>query len=140
MTNATLFFASVLTFLYLYLSFNVIRQRQRTQQAYGATPEHPDLMRAVRAHGNFQEYTPLFLLLLLLEEARFHHGTFCYLLGAVFLAGRISHAYAFLVHEPKAAAANAPLKEFIRFRGFGMMCTLGSLGVLALVLFVQCVF
>lgn len=140
MTGATLLYASLLTFLYLYLSIEVIRRRRLYREPYGISSDHPDLMRAIRAHANFSEYTPLFLILMFLLEMRFRMHLTCFAFGLIFLVGRLSHAYAFLIYESRALAANANLGEFIRFRLIGMVCTLGSLASLALILLFQYLF
>ena len=47
----------------------------------------------MRVHGNFTEYTPTFLILLLLAELGGAAFWFLHLLGAAFVAGRMLHAY-----------------------------------------------
>jgi uncharacterized membrane protein YecN with MAPEG domain len=44
-------------------------------------------------HGNFTEYTPTFLILLLLAELGGATFWFLHLMGASFLLGRVLHAY-----------------------------------------------
>jgi uncharacterized membrane protein YecN with MAPEG domain len=51
------------------------------------------LEQPVRVHGNFTEYTPTFLILLLLAELGGAAFWFLHLLGAAFVAGRMLHAY-----------------------------------------------
>ena len=61
------------------------------------------LERNVRAHGNFSEYVPLFLILLFITEY-FKIITFNYLiiLCFIFLYGRVAHAvcFAFFDYNP----------------------------------------
>ena len=80
------------------------------------------LERNVRAHGNFSEYVPLFLILLFLTE-HLEIITFSYLiiLCFIFLYGRIAHAvcFAFFDYNP-----------FLRISG--MLCTYLILGVLSI--------
>jgi hypothetical protein len=51
------------------------------------------LEQPVRVHGNFTEYTPTFLILLLLAELGGAAFWFLHLLGTAFVAGRLLHAY-----------------------------------------------
>jgi uncharacterized membrane protein YecN with MAPEG domain len=89
----SLFYAGVLGLILIGLSVRVVSLRRRLRVGVG-TGEHSDLELAVRAHGNFGEYVPMALLLLLLLEAStavaplMLHG-----LGVVLLAGRLLHGY-----------------------------------------------
>ena len=79
------------------------------------------LKRNVRAHGNFSEYVPLFLILLFITEY-FKIITFNYLiiLCLIFLYGRVAHAvcFAFFDYNP-----------FLRISG--MLCTYLILSILS---------
>lgn len=139
MPNATVLFASLLTLLYLYLTWQVISRRRTYRTPYGYSDQHPDLERAIRAHGNFQEYTPLFLILLCLFEITAEVEWLCYLLGALFLLGRIAHAASLLSVEAKRLKQGERLAVAFRLRFFAMMQTLTSLSVLAVLLLLQVV-
>jgi uncharacterized membrane protein YecN with MAPEG domain len=139
MPNATVLFASLLTLLYLYLTWQVISRRREYRTPYGYSDQHPDLERAIRAHGNFQEYTPLFLILLCLFEITTEVEWLCYLLGALFLLGRIAHAASLLSVEAKRLKQGERLAVAFRLRFFAMMQTLTSLSVLAVLLLLQVV-
>jgi uncharacterized membrane protein YecN with MAPEG domain len=136
MIEATPLFAALLALLYLYLTLRVIRQRHVFKIAYGESVHEP-LQNAVRAHANFQQYAPLFLILLYLEESLFHSVATCYVTGALFLLGRMSHAYSMLVFEPRKLAENVPLKTVFRYRFFGMVPTFFTIAFLAALLLVQ---
>ncbi len=60
--NAFLVCSAILVIAYFLLAFNVSRLRLRTQTSIGLgnDPSGP-LAKAVRAHGNAAEYTPLFV-------------------------------------------------------------------------------
>ena len=79
------------------------------------------LHRNVRAHGNFSEYVPMFLVLLLILEL-LGHASFVYLLISclIFLYGRLAHAICFAFYESN---------PFLRISG--MLCTYLSLGIFA---------
>ena len=80
------------------------------------------LERNVRAHGNFSEYVPLFLILLFLAEyLKIISFNYLILLCVIFLYGRIAHAvcFAFFDYNP-----------FLRISG--MICTYLVLGIFSI--------
>ena len=79
------------------------------------------LQRNVRAHGNFSEYTPIFLILLLILEIT-GKSSFNYLLviSLVFSYGRLAHAICFAFYESN---------PFLRISG--MLCTYLGLAIFA---------
>lgn len=95
----TAFYASVLCVLFIFLSVRVIGLRGNPVFAVlSFGKDRPDaLERAVRAHGNFAEYTPLFLILLYLAElAGMTDGTL-HTVAASFCVGRLMHGVCFAV-------------------------------------------
>ena len=91
MAPITTLYAGLLGVLFMLLSYLVVRARQRFKINLGMGPEG-QLEREIRVHGNFVEYTPLFILLLLLAElgaapAYLLHGA-----GASYVVARILHA------------------------------------------------
>jgi uncharacterized membrane protein YecN with MAPEG domain len=137
MPHATLLFAGLLTLAYVYLILRVTQRRRRYRVAYDATQEHPDLQRAIRAHGNFQEYTPLFLILLYLTETTTHLEWLCYGLGTIFLLGRLSHAYSLLTYETQSLAKGERIGVAFRFRFYAMVQTLLCLLIPGVLLLLQ---
>ena len=84
------------------------------------------LERNVRAHGNFSEYVPLFLIMLFLAEyLKIIQFKYLIMLCIIFLYGRIAHAvcFAFFDYNP-----------FLRISG--MICTYLVLGILSILLLV----
>lgn len=68
----TALYASLLGILFVVLSANIVRKRQRFKVALGGGRQ-PSLARAIRAHGNFSEYVPFCLLLIFyLKIKRMH--------------------------------------------------------------------
>jgi uncharacterized membrane protein YecN with MAPEG domain len=51
------------------------------------------LQKATRAHANHIEYTPIFLILLLIAEMTSQTGVFLHVCCILLLSGRITHAY-----------------------------------------------
>jgi uncharacterized membrane protein YecN with MAPEG domain len=88
----TTIYAALLGLLLIYLSDQVSRRRKQLGISLGHGEGSP-LERAVRAHGNFIEYTPMGLILLLLLESEVSYLWMLHLFGAMLLAGRLLHAY-----------------------------------------------
>ncbi len=107
----------------IFLAFRIIRLRWKEQVSLG-DGGHKSLELAIRAHGNFVEYTPIFLILLFLCEYQGLPAVVLHLAGIVFLFGRSIHAYAIY-------------SELIRPRVFGMISTFSVIGVLSLIAVVQ---
>ena len=83
--------------------------------------------RAVRGHGNFIEYAPLFFILLYLAEEAGTHNHILHSLAIMFMIGRLMHGILF----------SFMLRKSIVLRGGGMFFTLLALGLVGLVNFVQ---
>ena len=88
-------YAFFLTLLYLLLSFMVIRGRWKYRTALGEGTEET-MQKLVRIHGNFSEYVPLGLILLLLAELQNAPANFLHWCGGFLLAGRIGHVFGLL--------------------------------------------
>ncbi|MGE0736202.1 MAG: MAPEG family protein [Alphaproteobacteria bacterium] len=86
---------AVLALLFLYLSYNVIRLRQRHKVELG-TGGVSELEQAIRAHGNFAEYVPLALILLYACLGIGTHSLVIYIACALLLVGRFMHAFGLL--------------------------------------------
>ncbi|MBA4351270.1 MAG: hypothetical protein C0427_08485 [Rhodobacter sp.] len=87
-------YAAALTALYLLLSLRVIAVR-RSQRINLGDGNDPDMLRRMRAHGNFAEYVPLGLLLLLIAEQQGTAALWLHLTGLLLLAGRLAHGLNF---------------------------------------------
>lgn len=116
----TALYAGLLGLMLIALSVTVIRHRFRAQIGIGVG-EDQALQRAVRVHANFIEYTPLFLILLLLAEVVSQQAVLIHALGAAFLIGRISHAFGL----SQSAGTSAP-------RFIGMVLTFLCIAITAL--------
>lgn len=88
----TTMYAALLGLLLIFLSDMVSRSRKRSDISLGHGDD-PMLERAMRAHGNFVEYVPLGLILLLLLELKDLTPWALHVLGAMLLVGRLLHAY-----------------------------------------------
>lgn len=103
--------ASVLTLIYLCLSVKVVTLRKRLRVSIGSDG-HRNLDIAIRAHGNFSEYVPLMLILLLCAEAGQTWFAMLVTLAVAFIIGRAFHIAHFLYDN----------RNFT-FRAVGMMLT-----------------
>ncbi len=90
-------YAGLCGLLLLGLSFLVSRQRLRSKVSTG-DGGIPALAGAVRAHGNFVEYVPLALVLILLVEMADQAELTVHLMGAALVLGRFLHAYGISTH------------------------------------------
>jgi len=92
--HITLFYASLLGILFVYLSYIVVtfRRRERVDIGMGETQ---GMSRSVRAQGNFAEYVPLALILMLALESMQAPDMLVHAVGSLLLAGRILHAMGF---------------------------------------------
>ena len=113
--------------LYLVLSFRIIGLRRALKVALGDAG-HKALERAIRVHGNFNEYVPLTGLLLVVLELKSANVFVLHALGASLLVGRLLHAYGM-----------SQVKENFRFRVTGMMLTFATLAMSAIGLVVMSV-
>jgi uncharacterized protein len=113
-------YASLLAFLFVYLSLRTIRARRSFGIGLGHA-ENPAMLRAMRVHANFAEYVPFALLLIFLVEASAARPWLVHALGAALVVARLSHAFG-VSREP----------ENFRFRVFGMALTFTVILVSAL--------
>ena len=124
----TSFYTAISAIILIFLSIKIIQNRRSSKISIG--DEGNDfLQRKIRAHGNFIEYTPIFLIMLILVEMAGLNKYFIHFFGIIFMVGRASHAYGIMIAEVRA-------KNFL-FRQAGMFCTFFCLSSLALILLFQ---
>ena len=124
----TSFYSALSAIILIFLSIKIIQNRRASKVPLGN--EGDDfLQRKIRAHGNFIEYTPFFLIMLLLAEMAGLNKYFIHFFGIIFMVGRASHAYGIIIAEVRA-------KNFL-FRQAGMFSTFFCLSSLALILLFQ---
>ncbi len=124
MGHITGHYAALLALLLFVLSLRVIQARVAGRVLVGLGDSLP-LLRASRAQGNFIEYVPIVLLLILLLELQAAPPWLLHALGSMTVAGRIAHALG-ISREP----------ENLRLRQLGMGLTFTALlvGAVALLL------
>lgn len=82
--------ASLLTIIFIKLSFAVIGLRRKNQVGLG-TGGHDDLERAIRAQGNFAEYVPFGLILIACLELNGAPWFLVGIPGLALIVGRMIH-------------------------------------------------
>ena len=82
--------ASILSFLYVNLSLNVIGYRRKYGISIG-DGDHEDFLRAIRAQANLTEYAPIGLILLACLELNQAPLWLTSVLATVFVLGRLIH-------------------------------------------------
>lgn len=91
MCNYLYLVTAILLFIFIALSFNAAFTRRKSGLAVGEG-DNETLLRAVRAHGNFTEFTPMFLISLFLIDHISKNCEYILIIGSGFILGRISHA------------------------------------------------
>lgn len=114
-TPITAFYAGLLGILFLYLSILVIKGRNNKKISLGDGGDH-HFQQVIRAQGNFSEYTPIILVLLLVAEINQSNPIFLHIAGTALLAGRFTHAFGLRRHAGLSWQ-----------RIWGMILTFGSL-------------
>lgn len=104
-------YAGLLALVYVYLSARVITVRRQLKASLG---DHGDknLLKRLRVHANFAEYTPFALLLILMAETLGTSSWAVHLMCIGLVAGRLAHAYG-VGSEP----------QLLKLRSLGMVLT-----------------
>lgn len=108
--NISILFTIIFIIFYLILTIITIKARRAAQVEYG-DGFNKNLTKAIRAHGNFFEFTVFFIISSFLLELLDGALIYIFLVNIIFFLGRISHAYSMF-------------KEKLLFRQIGMMATL----------------
>ncbi len=85
-------YAALLGLFFVYLSFRTISVRRKKNISIGDGGDQ-SMLRAMRMHANFSEYTPIGLILLILVEVQGGAAVLLHALGVLFLLARLAHAY-----------------------------------------------
>ena len=96
---------------------DVIRTRYRTQTRFG-DGGNPEMMRALRAHGNNTEYVPIALILLVLAQNLGAGLLLIHAIGLPLTLGRALHAIGFVERSHETPTGDSTLRRW------GMILTL----------------
>ena len=129
----TSLFASLFTVFYLFLSFRIgyLRGSPVMKLIFRMDKKVPTIKldRNVRAHGNFSEYVPLFLILLyIFESVDLISFKYLLIICLVFSYGRVAHAICFAFYD---------YNPFLRISG--MVSTYLGLALLSILLLLSIV-
>jgi len=112
--------------LLVLLSVPISLRRQGARIAHGDGGD-PDLMRRVRAHGNFIEYAPLGLLAVALVELCGYQPAVVWGVGGGLLAGRALHALGTYARSTPGRAVGVTL-TWLALLAAGGLLLFGKLG------------
>jgi len=124
----SLFYAGILGLMFVALSMNVAINRKKLKIALG--DDNIIIKRKIRAHGNFSEYTPFFLILLYMIEKNGASPLTINMLGTLFVIARLLHAYSLLKAEKyiDGKISSTPI-----WRMLGMVMTFGCILVISII-------
>jgi len=124
MLPITLTMAAAAAFVHIWLSVRCSMVRRRENILIG---DGGNIMMAarMRAHANFAENTPLFLILLGLTELAGSSGRWLWCVGIAFILARVSHALGLDRNTPNLLRPNL-------LRIFGMAVSMAVLIILAI--------
>jgi len=108
----TAFYAAILALIFLALSFRVVQGRFTKRIAFGANGDD-DMTKRVRAHGNFAEYVPFALLLLMFAEMQNVPIWSVHAAGIMLVIGRLSHIWGIMSPPPNAQRAVGMVLTFL---------------------------
>lgn len=126
------FYAGINGLIALVLVVLVVRQRGKTKTGLG-TGGHLALEQAIRVHGNFVEYVPLILILLLLLELGGLAPLWLHLMGIALTLGRILHAWGLSTSpgESFGRAAGTTLTWLTLLAAFALCIVRGAIALVA---------
>lgn len=99
MLLVTAIIASILTIVFIKLSFAIIGLRRKNKVGLG-TGGHEDLERAIRAQGNFVEYVPFGIILIACLELNGAPWWLVTIPGITLIIGRLIHAKGIHIPPP----------------------------------------
>jgi uncharacterized membrane protein YecN with MAPEG domain len=105
-------YAALAAVILIVLSLRVIGVRRKRQLGIGDGGDD-DMARRIRAQGNFTEYTPLALLLILLLELGGAPVWQLHLLGAALILGRMVHAWSITARSTNGRVTGMTLTFFV---------------------------
>lgn len=121
----TMLYASLLAALFLLLAMRVSLRRRAAGIDLGEGGDE-ELLRRVRAHGNFAEYVPFALLLMAMAELGGTGHILLHSLGIALVLGRLCHAW--------GIGSGSTVG-----RGIGMLLTFTVFGVAGVVCFLRAI-
>ncbi|MBA3053916.1 MAG: MAPEG family protein [Sphingomonadales bacterium] len=127
--QTTLSLAAAAAVINFWLSVRIGQLRQ-TQGISVGDGGNDVIVRRMRAQLNFVENAPLFLILVGLVEMTGKGGTWLAPVGAVFMLGRVAHAFGMEENGPKWGRPAGALTAMLGLLGLAVVAVLIALGVM----------
>jgi len=121
----TALYGGMLGVLMVLLAGNVSRLRMKHKAAWGDKGNH-ELVGAIRAHGNAAEFIPIFLILFLVWELQGTSDNALAIVGGLFVAARLAHAFG-MISVHKAARQFSAAASYLIPLGLGLTVILNAL-------------
>ena len=115
----TLTIAAAATLINLWLATRTSRVRIAAKVSVG-DGGNPQLLSRMRAHANFTEYTPFFLILLGLIELAHGTATWLWLVAIAYILARIAHAFGMDRPAPNPLRMGGILVTFVILLGLSI--------------------
>lgn len=125
--QTTLCLAAAAVLIHFWLFVRVTRRRFAVKAVHGDGGD-AHLFRRIRAHANFTENTPLFLLLVGVIEMTGKGGTWLAIMGAVFMLARVAHAFGMDNPNPNGLRGAGMLVTLLLQVGLAIVAVLIALG------------
>ena len=106
--------AAALLNIWLGLRVSLLRRRHRVSVGHGGNPAVEVRM---RAHANFAEYTPLFVILLGLVELAIGSEAWLWLVAILFILGRLAHPFGMERPAPNALRVGGMVATWLALLG-----------------------
>ena len=126
-TTLTLAAAAIIINFWLVVRVSQLRLTKGVLHGDGGNPL---LLQRIRAHANFIEHTPLFLIILAAIEMTGRGGTWLAVTGAVFMLARVAHAFGMDRTDttvPRAAGIGITLLAEIGLAAVAVLIALGRM-------------
>lgn len=125
--QTTLSLAAAAGVINFWLAVRISRSRLASKVWHG-DGGNPLLLQRMRAQANFVEYTPFVLILIALIELSGKGGTWLAIIGALYMLGRVAHAFGMDSAAPAALRGIGAVLTFAILLGLSVMAVLIALG------------
>jgi uncharacterized membrane protein YecN with MAPEG domain len=124
-TTLSLAAAAVAINAWLFVRCGQVRFRKKILHGDGGDPL---MQRRVRAHANFIEHAPIYLILSGLIEMSGKGGSWLAIVGAVFMLARVGHVFGMDLDRPNPARAGGIFVSLFAEIGLAVVAVLIALG------------
>jgi len=125
--QTTLCRAAAAAIINIWLAVRILQIRVKTKVLHG-DDGNPALMRRMRAQSNFLENTPFVLILIAGIELTGRGGTWLAVAGAVYMLGRIAHAFGMDRTSANPLRAVGYMITLLTLAGLSIIAVLLALG------------